>query len=71
DLKKDFKKIHVPVYFIHGTIDTWVPPGNVAYGKQLLVNAPQIGELMLEGGNHFIPWTRYKEIRDVLAHLPQ
>ena len=71
DLKKDFAKISIPVYFIHGSKDTWVPPGNVAYGKQLLVNAPQVGEMMLDGGNHFVPWTRYKEIRDVLAQLPQ
>jgi len=71
DLQKDFAKIVVPVYFIHGSKDTWVPPGNVEYGKKLLVNAPAIGEMMLEGGNHFIPWTPYKEIRDVLAQLPQ
>ena len=68
-LKDDFKKINCPVYFIHGLNDTWVPPGNVEYGKKLLVNAPEIGELMIPGANHFIPWSKFKEIREVLLYL--
>ena len=68
-LKDDFGKIHIPVYFIHGDNDTWVPPGSVSFGKKMLSNSNQIGELMLPKGNHFIPWTHFKEIRDVLLHL--
>lgn len=69
DMKEDYGKIKMPVYFIHGDNDTWVPPGNVAFGKKMLVNSGQISELMLPRGNHFIPWTHYKEIRDVLLTL--
>jgi pimeloyl-ACP methyl ester carboxylesterase len=69
DLKSDFGKIKMPVYFIHGDNDTWVPPGNVAFGKKMLSNSNQVGELMLSKGNHFIPWTHYKEIKDVLLRL--
>jgi len=69
DLKKDFPKITCPVYFIHGEADTWVPPGNVAYGKKMLVNASHIEELMLPGANHFIPWTRFDQIKSVLLKL--
>lgn len=68
-LKDDFGKIHIPVYFIHGGSDTWVPPGNVSFGKKMLSNSNQVGELLLPKGNHFIPWTHFKEIRDVLLHL--
>lgn len=69
DLQKDFPKVKCPVFFIHGEADTWVPPGNVAYAKKLLVNSPHIQELMLPGANHFIPWTKYDEIKNVLLQL--
>jgi pimeloyl-ACP methyl ester carboxylesterase len=69
DLKSDFVKINCPVYFIHGANDTWVPPGNVEYGKKLLVNSSHIEEKMLPGANHFIPWTRFEDIKDILLKL--
>lgn len=68
-LKQAYPKITCPVYFIHGDKDTWVPPGNVAYAKKLLVHAKSIEEHMLPGGNHFIPWTKYEEIKGVLLRL--
>ena len=68
-LQQQFANISCPVYFIHGASDTWVPPGNVAYAKKLLVNAKRINELIIPGANHFIPWTKYNEIRDVLLKV--
>jgi pimeloyl-ACP methyl ester carboxylesterase len=68
-LQPQFSKIDCPVYFIHGAADTWVPPGNVDYAKKLLINSPGIHELMIPGANHFIPWTKFKEIREVLLKL--
>jgi pimeloyl-ACP methyl ester carboxylesterase len=68
-LEEAYKKVDCPVYFIHGERDTWVPPGNVSYAKKMLVNAKSIEEHMLPGGNHFIPWTKYKEIKEVLLRL--
>jgi pimeloyl-ACP methyl ester carboxylesterase len=70
ELRQDFSKVSMPVWFIHGGKDTWVPPGNVDFGKKMLVNNQQVSELMLPTGNHFIPWTHFKEIRDVLLQLP-
>lgn len=69
DLKNDFPKITCPVYFIHGAIDTWVPPGNVEYGKKMLVNASRVEETLIPGANHFIPWTKFNEIKQVLLKL--
>jgi len=69
DLKKDFPKITCPVYFIHGASDTWVPPANVDYGKKMLVNASHIEEILIPGANHFIPWSKFNEIKDVLLRL--
>ena len=68
-LKNDFKKIHCPVIFIHGQKDTWVPPDNVAYGKKMLVNAAAVSELFFADGNHFIPWTKFDEIKKALLSL--
>jgi len=68
-LEKDFSRINCPVYFIHGSMDTWVPPGNIAYGKKLLIHAPSIDVTMIPGANHFIPWTKFSEIRSVLLKL--
>lgn len=70
-LQQAYTKINCPVFFIHGDKDTWVPPGNVAYAKKLLINAKSVEEHMLSGGNHFIPWTRYKEIKQVLLRLSE
>jgi pimeloyl-ACP methyl ester carboxylesterase len=68
-LKNDFSKINCPVYFIHGSQDTWVPPANVQYGKGLLINSPKVEETLIPGANHFIPWTKFTEIRNVLLKL--
>jgi pimeloyl-ACP methyl ester carboxylesterase len=69
DLKKDFSKITCPVYFIHGESDTWVPPGNVAYGKKMLVNSVHIEETIIPGANHFIPWSKFDLIKTILLKL--
>jgi len=69
DLKTDFPKITCDVYFIHGAADTWVPPGNVEYGKKMLVNARHIEETIIPGANHFIPWTKFDQIKGVLLKL--
>jgi pimeloyl-ACP methyl ester carboxylesterase len=68
-LGKEFQKITCPVYFIHGAMDTWVPPANTGYGKNLLVNSTRVEITLIPGANHFIPWTKFTEIRAVLLKL--
>ncbi len=68
-LEQDFQKITCPVYFIHGEVDDMVPPANVEYGKKLLVHASSVDITMLPEANHFIPWTKFREIRSVLLKL--
>lgn len=69
DLKDEFARVTCPVYFIHGDADTWVPVANIEYAKRLLVNTNTIGELIIPGGNHFIPWTKYGEIKNAFLAL--
>ncbi len=68
-LENDFSRITCPVYFIHGAMDTWVPPANIEYGKKLLINSPDIQVTLIPGANHFIPWSKFTEIRAVLLKL--
>jgi pimeloyl-ACP methyl ester carboxylesterase len=69
DLLEDFAKVKCRVYLIHGEKDKWVPPGNVTYAKQKLTNAKSVDTLILKGSNHFIPWTRMNDIKEVLMKL--
>jgi pimeloyl-ACP methyl ester carboxylesterase len=69
NLKADFPKITCPVYIVHGLKDNMVPPANVDYDKKMLVNASHIEELIFPDANHFIPWTRYKQIKELLLKL--
>lgn len=74
DVKKlvnDFPKVTAEVYIVHGDKDTWVPPGNVDFAKQHLVNAAKVETLMIPGGNHFIPWTHRKEIMEELIRMAE
>ncbi|MEO7449760.1 MAG: alpha/beta hydrolase [Chitinophagaceae bacterium] len=68
-LQADFPKITCPVYIVHGLKDNMVPPANIEYDKKMLVNAAAVHELIFPDANHFIPWTRYKQIKNLLLNL--
>jgi pimeloyl-ACP methyl ester carboxylesterase len=70
-LKEDFKKIVCPVFILHGDKDVLVPVGNVEYAKKMLSNASHIAVTIFHDENHFIPWTRFREIKTVLMQLGQ
>jgi pimeloyl-ACP methyl ester carboxylesterase len=67
-LAKQLNQVTCPVYFIHGRQDTWVPPSNVYFGLKMLSGTQKKDTVWLEG-NHFIPWTKFKQIRDYLYDL--
>ena len=69
DLQKKIELVTCKVYIIHGTKDTFVPPGNAAYAAKKLINAAAVETIMLPEANHFIPWNRYNEIKTVLMKL--
>jgi pimeloyl-ACP methyl ester carboxylesterase len=68
-LVPDFTKVKCAVYLVHGDKDSWVPPGNVEFAKQKLVNASAVKVVMLPGGTHFIPWTRKKDITKAMVNM--
>ena len=60
-------RIRVPVIVIQGENDPLVPPGNAAFAKRMLVNAPTTIQ-MIPNMNHFIPWSRPDLIHDAILH---
>ncbi len=69
-LKDDFKKVTCPVFILHGNKDVLVPVHNAEYAKKMLINAASVTVTIFPGENHFIPWSKFKEIKEVLLHLP-
>lgn len=72
DLKEmngDYEKITCPVYILHGTKDMLVPYSNVAYAKKMFAKSAAVTVTTFENENHFIVWTRQKEITDLLMKL--
>ncbi len=70
DMKPDYEKITCPVYLLHGTKDMLVPYSNVAYAKQMFTQTDSVFLTTFEKENHFIVWTREKEIVELLLKLP-
>ncbi|MEP7373849.1 MAG: alpha/beta hydrolase [Chitinophagaceae bacterium] len=68
-LQDKFAAVKGKVYIVHGTKDTFVPPGNAGYAIKKLVNAASVETIMIEGANHFIPWQHYDTIKKVLMKL--
>lgn len=69
DLEPKLKNITTKVIIVHGTKDQLVPYSNVAFMKQKFVNAKALQVITIQDANHFIPWTHFKEIRDVVYGL--
>lgn len=68
-LAADFPKVTCAVYLLHGDQDSWVPAGNVDYAKKMLTHASMVEAQIFPGGNHFIPWTKKKEIVDWIIRM--
>jgi pimeloyl-ACP methyl ester carboxylesterase len=69
-LAKQFSSITCNVWIIHGNKDKFVPVGNVAYAKKMLVNAKSVEVKILDGAPHFIPWAPwYNDVKEVLLQL--
>ncbi|NCU02360.1 MAG: alpha/beta hydrolase [Chitinophagaceae bacterium] len=72
DLKQmqpDYEKITCPVYILHGTKDMLVPYSNVAYTQKMLTKTDSVFVTTFEKENHFIVWTREKEIVELLMKM--
>jgi pimeloyl-ACP methyl ester carboxylesterase len=62
-------KVRAHVYLVHGTKDMFVPFENMAWTEEKLNHAPSVKTITLKGENHFIPWTRFNDLRDLLLYI--
>ncbi len=63
-----WKNIQTPSIVIQGKSDSLVPYQNADFAKRMLVNAPLKIEL-IEGVDHFIPWSHPQLIRQAVIDL--
>jgi pimeloyl-ACP methyl ester carboxylesterase len=61
-------KIQCKTIFIQGDKDELVDPGNAAFAKKMIVNAP-FEEVIYPGMNHFVPWSHPFLIRDAILKI--
>jgi len=69
DLAADWFNVHCNVVLMHGDSDQLVPPPNALYSKAHLTNAKNVKLVWFKGEDHFIPWTKFEEIKDELLKL--
>jgi pimeloyl-ACP methyl ester carboxylesterase len=68
-LQDKFALVKCKVFIVNGTKDPLVPVGNAMYAQKKLVNAASVNLTLIPGANHFIPWTKYDTIKQVLMKL--
>jgi pimeloyl-ACP methyl ester carboxylesterase len=61
--------VRCTTYVIHGTKDMFVPYGNLAYAEKFLTNDAATNLITMEGENHFIPWTKFEDLRALLLYI--
>lgn len=65
----DLGAITCPVIIMQGLLDSMVPPGNAYYAQKQLTHSKAVKLITIPDANHFIPWTRFEMIKNVLMHL--
>ncbi|HNP23501.1 MAG TPA: alpha/beta hydrolase [Panacibacter sp.] len=69
EMPEALSKVRCRVLIMQGKKDTFVPPGNATYAQQHLTHASKVRIVWFEDENHFIPWTKFNDIRDSLLTL--
>ena len=64
-----YAALTMPVTFIHGDADKFVPGKNVEYGKKKLAGNPNVKVTIIPGASHFIPWEHFDLIKTHLLTL--
>lgn len=68
-LSGDLAQLGVPVTLVQGNDDGLVPPENLAFAERWLTRARPLTLHLIEGGDHFLPWTHHETLREALRGL--
>jgi pimeloyl-ACP methyl ester carboxylesterase len=68
DMLPLWKKITAPTLVIQGTKDSLVDPKNADFAKKMMINS-SVKIVMIEGMEHFIPWSNPELIRNAVIEL--
>lgn len=69
ETSKDMQRVTCCVLIMHGDKDDFVPPGNALFAQKNLTHAKEVKLIWFKNERHFIPWTRFNDIRDALLQL--
>lgn len=68
DMQPGWQGLSIPLIAVHGDRDTLVPVENMDFLQQQ-VSSDILEVRILEGANHFIPWTREADVKQALLAL--
>jgi pimeloyl-ACP methyl ester carboxylesterase len=63
-----WKNVTTPTIVIQGKKDSLVPAGNADFVKKMLINAP-LKIVLVDGMDHFVPWSNPELIRNAILEL--
>jgi pimeloyl-ACP methyl ester carboxylesterase len=65
-MKGQWDQIRCPVYIMHARNDSLVPFGNVAFMERILPPGTRQEMVLLDDGDHFLPWNNEPLLRQVI-----
>lgn len=66
-LRDRLPELTVPVTIVHGLDDNLVPAENVLYLRERLSGSAQARLILVEDGDHFLPWTHPEQIEAAIS----
>ncbi|MCG6122062.1 MAG: alpha/beta hydrolase [Microvirga sp.] len=66
-LRERLPELRAPVTIVHGLDDNLVPVENVLYLRERLSASSQVRLILVEDGDHFLPWTHPEQIEAAVA----
>jgi pimeloyl-ACP methyl ester carboxylesterase len=68
-MPQDLDNVTCKVLIMHGEKDDLVPPDNAVFAQKNLKHAKEVKLVWFKNDRHFIPWTKFTDIRDALLQL--